>query len=112
MTLENDADLASTNRFGGTSLIPAAERGHVETVKMLIDAGVDVNHVNDLGWTALMEAVVLGDGGSAQVDVVKLLLDAGADIDQTDNDGVTALEHANTKGFRKIAALLDAAQKR
>jgi uncharacterized protein len=36
MTLEHRADLKSTNRFGGTALIPAAERGHVQTVQMLI----------------------------------------------------------------------------
>ena len=63
MTLAHGADLASTNRYGGTALIPAAERGHVETVRRLIEAGVDVDHVNKLGWTALLEAIILGDGG-------------------------------------------------
>lgn len=33
MTLMHGADLKSTNRYGGTALIPAAERGHVETVR-------------------------------------------------------------------------------
>ncbi|NDV04807.1 ankyrin repeat domain-containing protein [Rhodococcus sp. IEGM 248] len=53
-------DVASTNRLGGTALIPAAEHGHVDTVRMLIEAGVPVDHVNEPGWTALLEAVVYG----------------------------------------------------
>ncbi|RDI16483.1 ankyrin repeat protein [Rhodococcus sp. AG1013] len=60
----------STNRFGGTALIPASEYGHVETVRTLIRAGVPVNHVNDPGWTALHEAIVYGDGSARYLDVV------------------------------------------
>ena len=57
-------DVTLTNRFGGTALIPAADRGHVAMVQALLDrTDVDVDHVNDLGWTALLEAVILGDGG-------------------------------------------------
>jgi uncharacterized protein len=44
MTLAHEADLKRTNRYGGTALIPASERGHVETVCTLIEAGVDVDH--------------------------------------------------------------------
>ena len=55
-------DLTIRNRFGGTSLIPASERGHVDYVRRVVRTGIDVNHVNDLGWTALLEAVILGDG--------------------------------------------------
>lgn len=107
MTLANGADLKSTNRFGGTALIPASERGHVETVRTLIKAGVDVDHINRLGWTALIEAVILSDGGPAHVEIVKLLKDAGADLSIKDNDGVTALEHAKKRGFIDIVAVLE-----
>ena len=45
-------------------MIPASERGHVEVVRYLLEeTDVDVDHVNNLGWTALLEAVILGDGG-------------------------------------------------
>ena len=54
--------LTIRNRFGGTSLIPASERGHVDYVRRVVHTNIDVNHVNDLGWTALLEAVILGDG--------------------------------------------------
>ena len=79
ITLENGADVASTNRYGGTALIPASEHGHLQTIRMLIAARVPVNHVNNLGWTALQEAILLNDGGKNQQQAVVLLLDAGAD---------------------------------
>lgn len=108
MTLDHGADLSSTNNgYDGTALIPAAEKGHVEAVKMLLDAGVDPDHVNRLGWTALMEAVVLSDGGPVHQRIVALLLNAGADPNIADGDGVTPLQHAKRKGFNEIALLLE-----
>ena len=98
MTLEHGADLKSTNRYGGTALIPAAERGHVETVRTLIEAGVDVDHVNSLGWTALLEAIILGDGGAAHTQIVQMLVSAGARTNLADRDGVTPLGHARSRG--------------
>lgn len=111
LTLAHGADLKSTNRYGGTALIPASERGHVETVKTLIEAGVDVDHVNNLGWTALLEAVILGDGGARQVQIVRLLVEAGAATGIPDKDGVTALQHARSRGFAEIAAILETAKR-
>ena len=55
---------AITSPYDGTALIAAAHRGHVEVVRALIAAKAPLNHVNNLGWTALLEAVVLGNGGS------------------------------------------------
>lgn len=106
--LPADPDLTILNRFGGTSLIPASERGHVAYVERVIATGIDVNHVNNLGWTALLEAVILGDGGQRHRDIVRLLLDAGADASIADADGVTALQHARSKNFAEMAALLEA----
>ena len=74
-------DLTIRNRFGGVSVIPASERGHVDYVRRVVQTGIDVNHVNDLGWTALLEAVILGDGSAAYQEIVRILLDAGADPD-------------------------------
>lgn len=111
LTLSHGANLKSTNRYGGTALIPASERGHVETVKTLIDAGVDVNHVNNLGWTALLEAIILSDGGPRHQQIVRLLLDAGARRELADKDGVTPLQHARTRGYREIVAMLEASPK-
>ena len=105
--LRGDPDVGLTNRFGGTALIPAAHRGHVEMVRALLArTEVDVDHVNDPGWTALLEAVILGDGGPAHTEIVRMLLEAGADPDIADRDGVTPLEHASRSGYDDIAGLL------
>ena len=104
--LPADPDLTIRNRFGGVSVIPASERGHVDYVRRVVRTGIDVNHVNDLGWTALLEAVILGDGSAAYQEIVRILLDAGADPAIADGDGVTALEHARSSGQAQVARIL------
>lgn len=96
------------NYYGGTALIPAAEKGHASTVKLLLEkSNVDVNHVNKLGWTALMEAVVLSNGGPVHQQIAELLLIHGADAGIADRDGVTALQHAKAMGFPELVQLLN-----
>ncbi len=100
-------DTRITNRFGGVSVIPAAERGHAKYVEAVLErTDIDVNHVNDLGWTALLEAVILGNGGRRHQDVVRILLANGADPAIADRDGVTALQHARDRGFAELVDLL------
>jgi ankyrin repeat protein len=107
---EAGADPTLTNRFGGTALIPPSERGHVEIVRYLLnETDVDVDHVNNLGWTALLEAIVLGDGDTAHQDVVDLLIENGADVDRADKDGVRPLTHARNRGQTEIARALEEA---
>jgi ankyrin repeat protein len=102
-------DLTIRNKFGGIAIIPACERGHVELVRELLDTtDIDVNHVNDLGWTALLEAVILADGGAAHVEIVRRLLERGADRSLADQDGVTAVEHARARGYTEMVAVLEA----
>lgn len=100
-------DLTIRNRFGGVAVIPAAERGHVEYVRRVVTTGIDVNHVNDLGWTALLEAVILGTGGPEHQEIVRILLAAAADPAIADRDGQTALEHARARGRSEIVAVLE-----
>jgi hypothetical protein len=101
-------DFTLRNRFGGNALIPACERAHVDAVKVLLTTQIDVNHVNDLGWTCLLEIVILGDGGPRHVDVAKLVLAAGADPKIADKDGVLPLTHARRRGQTEIARLIEA----
>jgi uncharacterized protein len=107
--LRGNPDLRIRNKYGGIAIIPAAERGHVALVRELLDStDIDVDHVNDLGWTALLEAVMLGDGGAAHVEIVRLLLDGGADRSIADPEGRTALDHARDRGHVEMVALLEA----
>jgi ankyrin repeat protein len=101
------ADLQDTNRYGGTALIPAAHHGYPSTVRILRATDIDIDHVNNLGWTALLEAVILGDGGPVHQEIVGLLVDAGAK-DIADKDGTTPLEHARKRGFAEMAARIAA----
>lgn len=105
--LPAEPDLTIRNRFGGVSVIPASERGHVDYVRRVVETDIDVNHVNDLGWTALLEAVILGDGGPPHQEIVRILLGAGADRSLADKDGVTALQHARSKGQTEVVAILE-----
>jgi len=105
-------DMTIPNRYGGLSPIPAGERGHADYIARVVTTGVDLDHVNDLGWTALLEAVIFGDGSQRYVDLVTALVGAGADVGITDGNGVTALEHARSKGQTAIVRLLESATER
>jgi hypothetical protein len=47
-----------------------------------------------LGWPALLEAIILGNGGPRRTEVVRLLVEAGAEVTLADSAGVTPLAHA------------------
>src|SRR5262245_2099635 len=96
-----------TSRYDGTALIAAAHIGHTEVVKMLIAAGAPLNHVNNLGWTALMESIVLGNGGANHTATLKALVEAGADVNIPDRQGTTPLQHARRRGYVEMARILE-----
>ncbi|MEK4094162.1 ankyrin repeat domain-containing protein [Viridibacillus sp. FSL R5-0477] len=107
LTSKAGADPKITNRYGGIALIPASEHGYVDVVKFLLtETNSDVNHINNLGWTALLEAIILGDGGKKQQETVRILLEHGANPNLADRDGVTPLEHAEKLGYKEIEKLL------
>ena len=96
------ADPTITNRYGGVALIPASEHGYVEVVEeLLTNTKTDVNHVNNLGWTALLEAIILNDGSEKQQQTIRLLIEHGADVNLADKDGVTPLRMLRKKDLKK-----------
>ncbi|NYI80763.1 ankyrin repeat domain-containing protein [Nocardioides panzhihuensis] len=107
LLLSVDPDLTVRNRYGGLSIIPASERGHAEYVERVAKTAIDVDHVNDLGWTALLEAVILGEGSDRWQRIVSSLLEHGADPSIADRDGVTPLQHARNRGFTEIAQIIE-----
>lgn len=110
LLIEAGANTKITNRFGGIALIPAAEKGHVETVRVLLETtDVNVNHINNLGWTALLEVVILGYGGAKHQEIARLLIEHGANVNLADRNRVTPLQHAIRNRFTKIAQMLEQA---
>lgn len=99
-----------TSRYDGTALIAAAHLGHDGVVRQLIAAGAPLDHVNNLHWTALIEAIVLGDGGPRHQACVRALLEAGASTQLTDREGRAPLALARTRGYTRMVELLEAAR--
>jgi len=100
---------AVTSRYDGTALIAAAHLGHVEVVRTLIAAKAPLDHVNNLKWTALIESIVLGDGGKNHTETLRALVEAGADINIPDGNGSTPLKLARGRGSREMVAILEKA---
>jgi ankyrin repeat protein len=98
-----------TSIYDGTALIAAAHLGHDGVVRELIRAGAPLDHVNNLGWTALSEAVVLGDGGPRHTQTVRALLEAGANPRISDRNGSTPLQLAQARGYTGMVSLLQRA---
>ena len=101
-----------TSPYQGTALIAAAHLGHVEVVRTLIAAKAPLDHVNNLGWTALIESIVLGDGGKRHTATLKSLVDAGAKVNLADRSGDTPLTLAKRRGYTEMVKILEAAPAR
>lgn len=98
-----------TSRYDGTALIAAAHLGHEGVVKQLIAAGAPLDHVNNLHWTAVIESIVLGDGGPRHQATLKALIEAGANLQLADRSGRTPLALARSRGYAAMVAMLEQA---
>ena len=99
----------TTSRYDGTALIAAAHLGHDGVVRQLIAAKAPLDHVNNLHWTALIESIVLGDGGPRHVATLRAVVDAGADLQRADRDGRTPLQLARARGYGSMIEILEQA---
>lgn len=84
-----------------TALIGAAERGHTDAVRLLLDRGASLAAIDRYGQTALMKAA-----GSGHVETVQYLLQRGAAVNILDKFGDNALKHALKQERNDIVALL------
>lgn len=100
---------AITSRYDGTALIAAAHLGHVAAVKTLIAAKAPLDHVNNLHWTALIESIVLGDGGADHTETLRALVEAGANVNIADASGSTPLKLARERGYARMVGILERA---
>ncbi len=99
----------TTSRYDGTALIAAAHLGHDGVVRQLIQAGAPLDHVNNLHWTAVIEAIVLGDGGKRHQATLKALIDARANLQLKDRTGTTPLQLARSRGYLEMVKMLEVA---
>lgn len=98
-----------TSRYDGTALIAAAHLGHDGVVRQLIAAGAPLNHVNNLHWTAVIESIVLGDGGPRHQRTLQALIGAKANLQLADRQGQTPLALARSRAYREMVQMLEAA---
>jgi ankyrin repeat protein len=87
-------------------LSEAAESGHIEVVKLLLDAGAHVDARKTFGITPLLAAVRNGHS-----EVVSLLLDQGADPSAKDFFGNTPLVEAQRSHHEEIETLIKRARR-
>jgi len=99
----------ATGRDDGSALITAAQLGFVDIVRALIGANADIDHVNGRGWTALITAVVLGNGSKPHIETVEALVAARADGDIKDRQGKTAIDYARARGYSDMVRILEKA---
>jgi ankyrin repeat protein len=92
---------ATDNSKINEDLRRAAQSGNTAEVRSLLDAGIEVNATDNVGYTALMWA-----SGMGHPEVAKLLIETGADINAQNNNGRTALMHASQAGHTEIVELL------
>ena len=97
----------TTSVYDGTALIAAAHLGHDGVVRQLIAAGAPLDHVNNLHWTAVIESIVLGNGGPRHQETLRALLAAGASTRLTDRGGNTPLQLAKARGYQSMVQLLE-----
>jgi len=69
-----------------TALVFAAREGDLESAKLLLAAGADVNQVTNFGWTPLLTAVQ-----NRNYQLAKFLIDKGADVNRANKGGWTPL---------------------
>ena len=99
----------TTSRWDGTALIAAAHLGHDGVVRQLIAAGAPLDHVNNLHWTAVIESIVLGDGGRRHQATLAALIEAGANLQLSDRQGRTPLQLARERGHTTMVKMLERA---
>uniref|UniRef100_A0A0N5AIK7 ANK_REP_REGION domain-containing protein n=1 Tax=Syphacia muris TaxID=451379 RepID=A0A0N5AIK7_9BILA len=102
------------NLYGETRMHEAARGNDLAYMKLLVDAGYNINVQDEGGWTPLHEAV-----GALKLENVRLLIQAGANLDiksnegtlsaegeRTDSGGLTPLMEACDRGATAIVELL------
>lgn len=101
LSLIASGNLNQKDANGVSALQKACLSAELELLKILIEAGADLEAVAENGQTALIEASSKGHH-----QVVKILIDAGAELEASDQTGQTALLRASSNGHTEVLSLL------
>ncbi len=89
LTLAHGARVDDKDSWNGTGLIRAAERGHALVVGRLLQAGIDRDHVNRIGYQAIHEAIWLGQDSRRYHDTIRALVAGGVELTRrSSNEGL------------------------
>ncbi len=98
LLLAYGADPNARNKDGWTAFLNAAKRGHCDTLRRLIEAGVPLDQRTENGETALMVA---------SPGVIRLLVENSVDINAQNKAGMTVLmKYARTENVEMVRTLL------
>ncbi len=107
LTLANGAKINDKDSWNGTGLIRAAERGHHLVVGRLLQAGIDKDHVNRIGFQAVHESVWLGKNDANYAATIRALIAGGVELDKKSlEQGLSPLQMAQRRGFADSEKIL------
>lgn len=126
-----DKNIINDSLEGKTPLIIAVGNSYIDTAKILIENGANINAVDFEGWSALSYVVNNGDIeiaklllenkakikgelllaikspiAESRIDMIKLLIDNKANINYSDDDGFTPLNIAIESGDMELTKFL------
>ncbi len=96
--------IVSHNAMALQPIHSAAAAGHLEILRLLLEAGADVNATQAGGFSALHSAASHGDA-----EMVRVLLEKGASPRLATDDGLSARHFAAEGGHQEVLELLEAA---
>ncbi|GAA2888404.1 ankyrin repeat domain-containing protein [Microbacterium esteraromaticum] len=113
LALAHGGDVDDKDSWNGTGLIRAAERGHGYIVGELLQAGIERDHVNRIGYQAIHEAVIFGEDTEPYHLTVRALIAGGAEFDRaSEGEHQTPQLMAEARGLDGSRAILAAASDR
>jgi len=103
LSLENGIDVNSSESgdFGSSLLHIAIRFGQMEIFQLLLDKEANIDFVDKVGWTPLMESVV-----DDKPEFGKILVEKGANRDFANHRGATAMALAQKFGRQSFLTFL------
>ncbi len=89
--VEFDSDSNQNYENGRTPFLYAVEKCDIDSVKLFLEYGADINAADDRGYNAILLASTKLDGDEGY-EMIVFLVENGCSYDQTNDDGDNALD--------------------